>query len=87
MKCNYEKCSNEASVELFLSSSEDKRSLTSPGHYYCDEHAAEIRKTNVVSKEEKFPDVGSKHIVGSAAKQTSRFKNTLQDLKNENSSE
>jgi len=87
MKCDYhETCPNEATVQLFLSSPEDEQNLSTP-NYYCNEHAEEVRKEGIVNKEVDIPDEDSEFIVGSTANETSKFKDTPQDLKSENSQE
>ncbi len=87
MKCDYYKtCPNEATVQLFLSSSEDEQNLSAP-NYYCNEHAKVVRKEGIVNKEVDLPHEDSEFIVGSTAKETSKFEDTLQDLKPETSEE
>ena len=83
MHCIYEKCPNEASVQLFVSNPEDEQNLSNP-NYYCDEHAELIRKTRIVNKEVK---IDSEYKIGSLATEDSVFKDTPQDLKPENSQE
>jgi hypothetical protein len=87
MKCDYhESCSDEASVQLFLSSPEDEQNLSTP-NYYCNEHAEVVRKEGIVNKEVYLPNEDSEFIIGSTAKETSKFKDTLQDLNSEESQE
>ena len=87
MKCNYQEiCSNEATVQLFLSSLENEQNPTTP-NYYCNEHAEVVRKEGIVNKEVDLPDEDSEFIIGSTAKEGSKFKDTLQDLKSDNSQE
>ncbi len=87
MKCDYHKtCTNEATVQFFLSSPEDEQNLSTP-NYYCNEHAEVVRKEGVVNKEVDLPDEDSELVTGSTAKETSKFKDTLQDLKLEESQE
>ncbi len=87
MKCDYhENCPNDATVQLFLSSLEDEQNLSTP-NYYCTEHAEVVRKEGIVNKEIDLPDEDSGLVIGSTAKETSKFKDTLQDLKLEESQE
>ena len=87
MKCDYhETCPNDATVQLFLSSLEDEQNLSTP-NYYCTEHAEVVRKEGIVNKEVDLPDEDSELTIGSTAKETSKFKDTLQDLKLEESQE
>jgi len=87
MKCDYhETCPNDATVQLFLSSLEDEQNLSTP-NYYCTEHAEVVRKEGIVNKEIDLPDEDSGLVIGSTAKETSKFKDTLQDLKLEESQE
>ena len=88
MKCEYyESCPNEATVKLFLASIEDSQALDTSNNY-CDEHAEIVKKTRVVNKEVNLSDAEhSKYIIGSTAEETSKFKDTLQDLKTESSQE
>ncbi len=87
MKCDYnESCANKPNFQFYLSSTNDEQNLTTP-NYYCSEHAKVIRKTHIVNKEIAIPDEDSEFVVGSTAKETSKFEDTLQDLKSETSQE
>ena len=87
MKCDYrENCSNGATVQLFLSVRENRQNLSVP-NYYCDIHAAAARNEGIVNKEVNLLNANAKFIIGSTARETSKFKGTLQDLKTDVSQE